>query len=185
VDAQSLSPQPAQPSTAPEWYSIRLDADASTDTEELPQIHAQAFTVPLQTAALRPRVKAFTVDAALVAASTAAFAVAFAALVRHAGGALPEKKPAAIALFGVFLLFHLLYQFLFFTFSESTPGMILARIGLCTFSDENPTRAALRRRIGATLLAACPMGLGLVWAWFDVDRLGWHDRITRTYQRSY
>ena len=28
-------------------------------------------------------------------------------------------------------------------------------------------------------------GLGFLWSLFDEDRLGWHDRITRTYQRSY
>ncbi len=63
--------------------------------------------------------------------------------------------------------------------------MRMARIALCTFGDENPTRSELRRRIGATVLATCPMGLGLIWGWFDDDRLGWHDRMTRTYQRSY
>jgi len=78
-----------------------------------------------------------------------------------------------------------IYQFLFFTFSEATPGMRYARIGLCTFSDDNPTRAAMRRRILAVLLSACPLGLGFLWAWLDEEGLGWHDRISRMYQRSY
>jgi hypothetical protein len=63
--------------------------------------------------------------------------------------------------------------------------MRLARIGLCTFTDENPTRAAMRRRTLAILLAAAPLGIGLLWAWLDDDRLGWHDRLSRMYQRSY
>jgi uncharacterized RDD family membrane protein YckC len=77
------------------------------------------------------------------------------------------------------------YQLLFFTFSEATPGMRYARIALCTFADDNPTRSAMRRRILAGVLAACPLGIGFLWAWLDDDGLGWHDRISRMYQRSY
>jgi hypothetical protein len=63
--------------------------------------------------------------------------------------------------------------------------MRFARIALCTFDDENPTRPAMRRRILAVLLSACPLGLGLLWAALDENRLGWHDLISRMYQRSY
>jgi hypothetical protein len=63
--------------------------------------------------------------------------------------------------------------------------MRYARIGLCTFSDENPTRSQMRRRTWAILLSACPLGIGFFWALVDDDRLGWHDRISRMYQRSY
>jgi uncharacterized RDD family membrane protein YckC len=80
---------------------------------------------------------------------------------------------------------YLLYQTLFFSLSEATPGMRCARIALCTFADENPTRAAMRWRILAVLLSVCPLGLGLLWAALDEDRLTWHDLISRMYQRSY
>jgi hypothetical protein len=63
--------------------------------------------------------------------------------------------------------------------------MRCARIALCTFDDENPDRRALRHRIAAACLAALPLGLGFFWALLDEDHLGWHDRMTRTYQRSY
>jgi hypothetical protein len=43
----------------------------------------------------------------------------------------------------------------------------------------------MRRRVLAAVLAACPLGLGFVWAWLDDDSLGWHDRISRIYQRTY
>ena len=96
----------------------------------------------------------------------------------------PEPSlPARIA--WLILILTTLYQLLFFTFSNATPGMNYARIGLCTFSDENPTRAQMRRRALAFLLSAIPLGLGLLWSWIDSDRLGWHDRLSRMYQRSY
>ena len=37
----------------------------------------------------------------------------------------------------------------------------------------------------AEVLAVCPLGLGLLWVLLDDDRLGWHDRISRVYQRTY
>jgi uncharacterized RDD family membrane protein YckC len=98
-------------------------------------------------------------------------------------GLQPSLALAASVL--VLALLVLLYQALFFSFSESTPGMRCARIALCTFDDENPTRGVMRRRILAVLVSACPLGLGLLWAAFDEDRLAWHDRLTRTYQRTY
>jgi uncharacterized RDD family membrane protein YckC len=90
---------------------------------------------------------------------------------------------AASAVTGAFLV--LLYQALFSWFADATPGMRCMRIALCTFDDENPTRRSIRRRMLAVLLSACPLGLGFLWAALDEDRLTWHDRIMRMYQRSY
>ena len=81
--------------------------------------------------------------------------------------------------------FFAIYQWLFFTYAEGTPGMRYAKIALCTFDDENPTRKSMRARVAALMLSALPLGLGFLWALLDDDRMTWHDRITRTYQRSY
>ena len=62
--------------------------------------------------------------------------------------------------------------------------MKYAHISLCTFEDENPTREQLRSRLVAMLLSVLPVGLGVAWAIFDDDHLTWHDRLSRTYQRS-
>ena len=78
------------------------------------------------------------------------------------------------------------YSWLFMTWGGgSTPGMRYARLALCTFSDENATRRDAQNRIVATALALLPMGLGVLWALFDAEHLGWQDRMTKTYQRSY
>jgi hypothetical protein len=61
--------------------------------------------------------------------------------------------------------------------------MKYARISLCTFDDEKPTRAQMRSRLGALLLSVAPIGLGVAWAIFDEDHLSWHDRLSRTYLR--
>ena len=95
------------------------------------------------------------------------------------------KTMLAAALAFTFAIAALLYQLLFFTLNEATPGMRYARIGLCTFADANPTRKQMRRRLLAQMLAVGPLGLGLLWVLLDDDRLGWHDRISRMYQRLY
>jgi uncharacterized RDD family membrane protein YckC len=170
-------------------------------------VYASNVAVPLpQVATIGRRVLAAGINACVVLAGVAAFAGGFVLTTRQsipwqslgslhsivlqiAGrapsqlGVQPSMLLGAIAAAGVFL--YLLYQALFFSLSHGTPGMRCARIALCTFDDENPTRSAMRRRVAAMLLSACPMGLGFLWAALDEDRLAWHDRISRMYQRSY
>ncbi len=86
---------------------------------------------------------------------------------------------------GIFLFFTVMYQLLFFTLNDATPGMRMMRIAFCTFRENNPSRKAIRRRLISTALAACPLGLGLAWTLLDSDSLGWHDRMSRMYPRSY
>ena len=171
-----------------EWSSIRLDTPASAllPMYEAEQPLAHANLAPYlrqspQTAPLRMRLMAAAVDFCLICLAFLAFASAFAATTTH----LPPLTIALAGGGGVFFAIVLSYLFLFFSLAEATPGMRYARIGLCTFEDENPTRSALRRRIVAMLLSACPLGLGFAWACFDDDGLCWHDRISRMYQRSY
>ena len=83
------------------------------------------------------------------------------------------------------MVFALIYQVLFFTFNEATPGMRVARLAFCTFQERTPSRRAMRRRLISTALAASPLGLGLVWMLLDHDSLGWHDRMSRMYPRTY
>ena len=163
-----------------------------------------------QVASLGRRALAGAVNGSILAAGLLAFAAAFAlttghaaelrsgaamlTLLRELAGRAPDQSGlqiqlqpslmlAAAAIAAGFL--YLLYQGLFFSLNQATPGMRCARIALCTFEDENPTRPAMRRRIVAVLLSACPFGLGFLWAALDEDRLAWHDRVSRTYQRSY
>jgi uncharacterized RDD family membrane protein YckC len=128
------------------------------------------------------------VDGLCIGAGVAGFA---AAAVKVAGEALRGiTLPLPLSLVGgmaagTVAIFIVLYQLLFFTLNEATPGMRVARIAFCTFNEKSPTRRAMRRRLLSTALAACPLGLGLLWTVLDGDRLGWHDRISRMYPRGY
>jgi uncharacterized RDD family membrane protein YckC len=160
---------------ATDWSPIRLDTDLA------PKEEPKAQQIPLNTATIEDRVMAGIFDLALVVAAFALFVLVFVACTAHP----PTGKPALIGAALVLGCFFVFYQYLFFKFAEGTPGMRYAKIALCTFEDENPTRKAMCRRVFFMLLSAAPLGLGFLWACFDPDRLGWHDRMSRIYQRSY
>jgi uncharacterized RDD family membrane protein YckC len=177
VAPESISQTVSIGPTAADWSPIRLDID--------PVVARAADTrpeqIPLKTASLEDRLMAAIFDLALIVAAFAVFILVFVACTAHP----PTGKPALLAAGGAFAGFWLLYQYLFFKFADGTPGMRYAKIALCTFDDENPTRKAMCRRVFFLPLSAAPLGLGFLWACFDPDRLGWHDRLSRIYQRSY
>jgi uncharacterized RDD family membrane protein YckC len=209
VDPEQISTAPTPPSVTPEWANIHLDAQPETkphtaasqtvsQTESRPAeqgasqngqaLHEAASATPLlasmlapQTAPLELRLMAAAVDFLMVGFAF----VLFAGVTEHFAHRIPTGIPAAIAGAATFATLYPLYELLFFTLSDQTPGMRYARIGFCTLSDENPSRAAIRRRILAQLIAICPFGLGILWALLDEDGLGWHDRISKMYQRAY
>jgi uncharacterized RDD family membrane protein YckC len=193
VEAAQISTSPVVESIAPEWSSILLAAHPVAAPVETPEAPFQLEHRP-EAAPLNLRLMATIVDGCIITATFLCFVAAFALTVGKlsanpanlAASIVPMSlQTAAIGTAGTLAVLTLLYQLLFFTLSEATPGMRYARIGLCTLSDDNPTRSAMRRRIFATVLAACPLGIGFLWAWMDEDGLGWHDRISRMYQRSY
>jgi uncharacterized RDD family membrane protein YckC len=179
VAPESISKDVRIEAAGADWSSIRLDTDIvsplADDGESL------SHELSLRAASLEDRLMAGIVDLALVVVAFALFVLVFVACTAHP----PTGKPALIAAGVVLGSFCVLYQYLFFKYAEGTPGMRYAKIALCTFEDENPTRKAMCRRVFFLLLAAAPLGLGFAWAWFDPDRLGWHDRMSRIYQRSY
>jgi uncharacterized RDD family membrane protein YckC len=179
VEAENISKAVKVEAAASEWSSIRLDAKPSTALDD--EKYSSSLELPLKSAPLEDRLMAGILDAVLVLLAFVLFVLVFAACTSHPPSGKPALLAGSLALAGLFIL----YQYLFFRFTEGTPGMHYAKIALCTFEDENPTRKAMRRRILYLALSAAPLGLGFAWAWFDADRLGWHDRLSRMYQRSY
>jgi uncharacterized RDD family membrane protein YckC len=181
VESEAIDHRPGMAAAAVglDWSSIRLDGPAPERVARAAR--AAAEEAPIRPAALEDRIMASLVDGALSFAGFLTFVFVFSSCTAHP----PSGRTALVAGFLAFLATFVAYQWLFFRFGESTPGMMYAGIALCTLDDDNPTRPAMQRRVGALLLSALPLGLGLLWAVFDEDHLGWHDRISGTYQRSY
>jgi uncharacterized RDD family membrane protein YckC len=185
VEADTISIEPRVDPVLTEWHSIRLDAAPEGEMPEPERAVKPSspfhFDTPLHTAPLEDRMMAAIVDVALILGAFLLFVLVFAACTAHPPAGKPAVIAGALTLLGLFVV----YQWIFFSWAAATPGMRYAKIALCTFDDENPTREAMRGRIAALLLSALPLGLGFLWTFFDEDHLGWHDRITKTYQRSY
>ena len=196
--ARGLQSAPAASQTAG-WQAIRLGEHPASEPSgsEVPAAAARPLprvgpgvqtgsqsglpVVALHPATLGDRAMAALVDLSIVAGGFLLFVLIFAACTTHP----PVTKGALLAGAGVFMGLLLFYEWLFLSYGLATPGMRYARIALCTFDDANPTRQVRQRRVWASALAALPIGLGVLWALFDEEALGWHDRMSRTYQRSY
>jgi uncharacterized RDD family membrane protein YckC len=185
----AVEPEVAPEPDAPEWQSLRLNSGTAAQTPELaasnyfdhwlePVIYAAPISQRLMCAAL----DTLLMVAGFGGAAAVAFKVAGGSGGSIHGAPLPLVAGAAA---GTLLVFAAIYRLLFYTFNDATPGMRAMRIAFCTYDEDSPKRKAIRRRLFSTLLAACPLGLGLLWAVLDSDRLGWHDRMSRMYPRSY
>jgi len=184
VEAEQISMEAAVAETmeaAPEWQSLHL---GESHVENGAQMTAIEFAIEPQTAALHLRMMAALVDGCCMMMAFTGFACVATRIAGPQLRALPLPMLGACVAVTLAVMF-MLYQMLFFTLAESTPGMRYARIALCTFGDSNPTRKAMRRRVWAMLMAASPLGLGVIWMALDGEGLGWHDRMTRMYPRAY
>ncbi len=172
VEPEQISAAPAQETSAPEWTSILLDAhprshqtysshsaeyvahaigDFTPAAEPHAAQHLQLspetqhlYAAPLKVAPIQLRLMAGAVDLCVVVAGFLVFTATTVLTITHFNPAGISMTPitAAISSVGAIVLLGFLYQLLFFTYSDATPGMRYARIGLCTFSDENPQPCA-------------------------------------------
>jgi uncharacterized RDD family membrane protein YckC len=175
VATEEIAPAPSW--SGPEWTGLDLEPDPLDQEkfdEEPPYTTARIHLAPLGL-----RLMAAAVDLALIVGLVCAGAAGIASHLHHA----PAIKTAEIGGILALVLTGLLYHAFFLLATMSTPGMMYARIGVCTFDDDYPTHAQLRARLGALLVSLLPLGLGIAWAIFDEDHLSWHDRISRTYLR--
>ncbi len=107
---------------------------------------------------------------------TGLFMVLTLILVLARGG---EAIPAGSWWFGIALLGT---NFLFFGFAWTRGGQTLGaqawglRVAALDGGDLNWRQAAIRYLAAWLLLV--PPGLGFIWAWWDPERLCWHDRLS-------
>jgi uncharacterized RDD family membrane protein YckC len=170
---------PAPSWSGTDWSTAELEQQLAEEERIDAEIAAEA--PELQLAPFGRRLMAAVVDGALIMGVLCGAAAVLADHMQNP----PAMKALELASVAALIVVSVLYQILFLTLTDGTPGMRYARIGLCTFDDENPTRAQRCGRLGSLLLSLLPVGLGVAWAIFDEEHLSWHDRLSRTYQRKY
>lgn len=174
TEAAPAEAHPAAEWSQPEWSGIKLEADAEEE------IAPAAVAAEIELAPVSRRLLALCVDASLIGAAVIAAGWMFV----ESSTALPGLRQMAMGALGAFVALGILYELLFFTLAQATPGMRYAHIGLWTFANQRPTREQRWRRLAATALSVLPLGLGLVWSLVDEERMCWHDRLSQTYLKS-
>ena len=181
VEFGSSVPSPVRPAAA---VSQQLDllpsfADIRLEPEET-RIDPDLEIIP-RPAPLAQRVVSGMVDAGLVVIATGACAFTFLKLAEET----PQSRMALLCALAAGAIFWLLFEYMFLVYRRATPGMRVAQLELCTFTGGPPPTFNRQCRAWASTLSALSLGLGYAWALVDEDRLGWHDRISQTYLRSF
>ncbi len=183
----SLLEEAAAPAwTGPEWSGIKLDAQPArtrqtiTEAELLEDLPEPVVLAPdVELAPLSRRAMAAVVNGSLIVGAYLGAALVAASNVKVLPGLKEMEVASAIGL----MVAGVLYMTLFYVLANGTPGMRYAGLSLCTFDGQSPTRLQRGIRLVALLLSVLPAGLGVLWAIFDEDHLGWHDRLSATYLR--
>lgn len=131
-------------------------------------------------AAMHQRLVAGVVDVAIVSIATGAFALTF----LEAAEQVPHSSMMMVCMLAAGGIFWLVFQYIFLVYRRATPGMDFAGLELCTFEGKATTMFERQCRAAASALSGFSMGLGYFWALVDEDRVGWHDRISRTHVRA-
>jgi uncharacterized RDD family membrane protein YckC len=179
--------------TAPEWSGMELDATPAREFYDAPPVvqvqetvvadePVQAKPKPVVAQAMAPihlRAMAAIVDGSLVVCALVGATLVASMTVRD----LPSLHTAEVSVAIGLALICAFYHVLFYGFADSTPGMRYAGIMPCTFDGRGLSRLHRFGRLIAMLVAVAPLGLGLLWALFDDERLSWHDRLSGSYLR--
>ena len=133
--------------------------------------------LPCRPASISQRTFAAGVDVTVAGSGVAVFAaVAYKML-----DSPSLTKPLMVGIVASAVVLWSTYQYLFVVHSGTTLGMLAARIRIRTFLGKPASLGQRRNRILGFYLSALSLGMGLMWAFVDVDELCWHDRLSRTY----
>jgi uncharacterized RDD family membrane protein YckC len=131
-------------------------------------------------APMQQRLVSGLVDAGIVFIAIGAFALTFV----EVSDEIPHSNMTVVCMLAAGGIFWLLYQYIFLVYRRATPGMNFVQLELCTFDGNTTTMFERQCRASASALSGFSMGLGYAWALVDEDRMGWHDRISRTHVRT-
>jgi uncharacterized RDD family membrane protein YckC len=135
----------------------------------------------LRPASIQRRLMATALDALFVFLVTGLGAWVFLQLTHE----VPPRPQLLIASVLIGATSWLGYQYLLLVVAGATLGQSLCKLELVAF-DGAVTKTAQRRwRLLSSLLSAAAVMLGYAWALLDESGLCWHDRISRTYLRTY
>jgi uncharacterized RDD family membrane protein YckC len=182
IELEQIEPFEIEPVARPSLQGQQMELLPSFDDIQLEpeeRIDHDSEVIP-RPAPIRQRLVAGLVDAAIVFLATGAFALTF----FEVAEGIPHSNMTMVCMLAAGGIFWLLFQYIFLVYRRATPGMNFAGLELCTFEGKATTMFERQCRAAASALSGFSMGLGYAWALVDEDRVGWHDRISRTHVRE-
>jgi len=172
-----LAGQPAaQPAPAPPPPPTRMNQPNLNLVAPLPKAPpVVCWRAPV--ASLRLRSAAVAVNALLVLVGLGFFAVPLYLM----GGQIVLRQKAAPGYLLVVVTMALFYYFFWCLLNRDTPGMRHFQLRLLNFDGYPPDARQRILRLLAACLSILALGLGLLWALFDQEKLTWHDHISKTF----
>lgn len=178
IDAIEIEPM-ARPSLQGQQMELLPSFDDIQLEPEEARIDKDSEVIP-RPAPMHQRLVAGVVDVVIVFLATGMFALTFAEVAEG----VPHSNMTMVCMLAAGGIFWLVFQYIFLVFRRATPGMNFAGLELCTFEGKATTMFERQCRAAASALSGFSMGLGYFWALVDEDRVGWHDRISRTHVRA-
>ena len=178
-----IEPIEIEPMARPSLQGQQMELLPSFDDIQLApeeeRIDHDSEVIP-RPAPMHQRLVAGLVDVGIVFIATLAFAFTFV----EAAEQVPHSSMAMVCMLAAGGIFWLVFQYIFLVYRRATPGMNFAGLELCTFEGKATTMFERQCRAAASALSGFSLGLGYFWALVDEDRVGWHDRISRTHVRA-
>lgn len=136
-----------------------------------------------------PRLMAFAVDSAILAALLLLFFAAAAFVLRDGGGLSSMTAPEKVSeLFVPFYLLGIFLSLSYFTFflgwAGRTPGKILLELDVRRTDGGRMTYTRAFLRWVGYLVSVTFAGLGFLWIFFDERKRGWHDYLSGTWVKN-
>jgi uncharacterized RDD family membrane protein YckC len=183
-DSRELEPQEFVPQVRPSLEGQQMEllpsfSDIQLEPEEA-RIDNDSEVIP-RPAPMQQRLVSGVVDVGIVFIATIAFALTF----MEVAEGIPHTGMTLVCMLAAGGIFWLLFQYIFLVYRRATPGMNFVQLELCTFEGKATTMFERQCRAAASALSGFSMGLGYAWALVDEDRMGWHDRISRTHVRAF
>jgi len=123
------------------------------------------------------RAMAAVADGALAVLALAVFLTTF----HLAGAEIVLSKETMPYYAAAAILILLFYRILFVIANRDTPGTRWTGLRVLDFDGRTPSRKQRWYRLIGGCVGSIAVGIGLIWAIFDEERLTWHDHMSKTF----
>ena len=160
-----------------EWGSLSFQQAKEKERAPESEIYSDDQVAPLPA-----RIMAGVFDGFVMLGAFGLMALAYAAMTWNLGADPIPASALGWAIYGVLMLAVIVfYRSLFILAAVDSPGMRWAGLRLVTFDGDEPTVQDRFMRVAWGVFSALPLGLGLLWALVDQERLTWHDLLSKTF----